>query len=121
MVNLTNAGYRDKMAVRPSGSRLKRQRGHRPVKRPDRKALPPKRKRKVAGPRIAPLIATPAVEPLSESEWQSFLQHLPRQTPPPPLLRSKLDELIQTYLGIVEAEGRSPSAREVATVLETIG
>jgi hypothetical protein len=85
------------------------------------KAAPiPKRKRKVAGPRVAPLIATPTVPFLSDTEWQPFLQLLPAQ-PQPELLRSKLDQLMITYLGILEAEADSPSTREVATVLENIG
>jgi hypothetical protein len=79
----------------------------------------PKRKRKVAGPKVAPLIATPTVPFLSDTEWQPFLQLLPAR-PQPKLLRSELDRLMTTYLGILEAEANSPSAREVATVLEDL-
>ena len=83
------------------------------------KAAPlPKRKRKVAGPKVAPLIATPMVF-LSDTEWQPFLQWLPAR-PQPKLLRSELDRLMTTYLGILEAEANSPSAREVATALEDL-
>jgi hypothetical protein len=93
-----------------------------PVKRPEEtravKAAPlPKRKRKVAGPKIAPLIAMPTVPSLSDTEWQPFLQLLPARSQPK-LLRSELDQLMITYLGILEAEATSPSAREVAAVLE---
>jgi hypothetical protein len=95
-----------------------------PVKRPKEtravKAAPfPKRKRKVAGPKVAPLIATPPVSFLSDTEWQPFLQLLPAR-PQPELLRSELDRLMTTYLGILEAEANSPSAREVAAVLEKL-
>ena len=84
------------------------------------KAAPlPKRKRKVAGPKVAPLIATPMVPFLSDTEWQPFLQWLSAQ-PQPKLLRSELDRLMTTYLGILEAEANSPSAREVATALEDL-
>ena len=84
------------------------------------KAAPlPKRKRKVAGPKVAPLIATPMVPFLSDTEWQPFLQWLPAR-PQPKLLRSELDRLMTTYLGILEAEANSPSAREVATALEDL-
>jgi hypothetical protein len=84
------------------------------------KAAPfPKRKRKVAGPKVAPLIATPTVPSLSDTEWQSFLQLLPARSQPE-LLRSELDRLMTTYLGILEAEANSPSAREVAAVLENL-
>src|SRR3979411_537200 len=79
----------------------------------------PKRKRKVAGPKVAPLIATPMVPFLSDTEWQPFLQWLPAR-PQPKLLRSELDRLMTTYLGILEAEANSPSAREVATALEDL-
>ena len=78
-----------------------------------------KRKRKVAGPKMAPLISTPAVAPLSDSEWQPFLDRLPSR-PELTSLRSRLDWLMWTYLGILEAEADSPSAREVAKALETI-
>ena len=78
-----------------------------------------KRKRKAAGPRIAPWISMSAVELLSETEWQPFLRLLPCRSEPTSL-RSKLDCLLWTYLNILEAEANSPSAREVATVLETI-
>lgn len=83
--------------------------------------VPPlsKRKRKAAGSKIAPLIATPTVASLNDAEWQPFLQLLPSR-PQPTLLRSKFDLLMTTYLGILEAEADSPSAREVATVLERI-
>jgi hypothetical protein len=77
----------------------------------------PKRKRKIAGPKIAPLIAMPMVPPLSDTEWEPFLRLLPYR-PKPELLRSKLDQMMVTYLGILEAEASSPSAREVAAVLE---
>ena len=60
-----------------------------------------------------------AVELLSETEWQPFLRLLPCRSEPTSL-RSKLDCLLWTYLNILEAEANSPSAREVATVLETI-
>src|SRR6266540_2550355 len=94
------------------------------VKRPDEtravKAAPvPKRKRRVAGPKVAPLIAMPTVPFLSDDEWQPFLQLLPAR-PQPKLLRSELDRLMITFLGILEAEASSPSAREVATVLEDL-
>jgi hypothetical protein len=52
-------------------------------------------KRKVAGPKVAPLIAMPAVPSLSDTEWQSFLQLLPARTQPK-LLRSELDRLMTT-------------------------
>ena len=78
-----------------------------------------KRKRKVAGPKVTPLIATPTVPFLSDTEWQPFLQALPAQ-PQLKLLRSELDRLMTTYLGILEAEANSPSAREVAAVLEDL-
>jgi hypothetical protein len=95
-----------------------------PVKRPKetravKAALLRKRKRKVAGPKVAPLIAMPTVAFLSDTEWQPFLQLLPAR-PEPELLRSELDQLMITYLGILEAEADSPSAREVATVLENV-
>src|ERR1700716_2256018 len=84
------------------------------------KAAPlPKRKRKVAGPKVAPLIATPMVPFLSDTEWQPFLQWLPAR-PQPKLLRSELDRLTTTYLGLLDAEANSPSAREVATALEDL-
>ena len=79
----------------------------------------PKRKRKVAGRKIAPLISTPEVAPLSDSEWQPFLHWLPSRLELTSL-RSKLDSLMTTYLGVLEAESASPSAREVAMVLERI-
>jgi hypothetical protein len=79
----------------------------------------PKRKRKVAGRKIAPLICMPAVAPLSDSEWQPYLHRLPSR-PELTSLRSKLDSLMTTYLGVLEAEAASPSAREVAMVLERI-
>jgi hypothetical protein len=78
-----------------------------------------KRKRRVAGPKVAPLIAMPTFPLLSEDDWQLFLQLLPSR-PELILLRSKLDALLVTYLGILEAEATSPSAREVATVLEDL-
>jgi hypothetical protein len=78
-----------------------------------------KRKRRVAGPKVAPLIAMPTVPFLSEDEWQVFLQLLPSRLELI-LLRTKLDGLLVTYLGILEAEATSPSAREVATVLEDL-
>jgi hypothetical protein len=76
-----------------------------------------KRKRKAAGRKVAPLIATPTVPFLNDTEWQPFLQLLPSR-PELTLLRNKLDWLMITYLGVLEAEASSPSAREVATVLE---
>jgi hypothetical protein len=76
-----------------------------------------KRKRKAAGQKVAPLIATPTVPVLNDAEWQPFLQLLPSR-PELTLLRNKLDWLMNTYLGVLEAEASSPSAREVATVLE---
>jgi len=95
-----------------------------PVKRPEetravKAATLPKRKRKVAGPKVAPLIAMPSVPFLSDAEWQPFLQLLPAR-PQPELLRIELDRLMTTYLGILEAEANSPSAREVAVVLEDL-
>jgi hypothetical protein len=95
-----------------------------PAKRPKetravKAALLRKRKRKVAGPKVAPLIAMPTVAFLSDTEWQPFLQLLPAR-PQPELLRSELDQLMIIYLGILEAEADSPSAREVATVLENV-
>lgn len=78
---------------------------------------PAKRKRKAAGRKLAPLIATPTVPFLNDTEWQPFLQLLPSR-PELTLLRNKLDWLMITYLGVLEAEASSPSAREVATVLE---
>src|SRR5215831_4068101 len=56
----------------------------------------PKRKRTVAGPKVAPLIAMPMVPSLSDTEWQPFLQLLPAR-PQPELLRSELDRLMTTY------------------------
>jgi hypothetical protein len=94
--------------------------GQRPKETRAVKAAPfPKRKRKVAGPKVAPLIATPPVSFLSDTEWQPFLQLLPAR-PQPELLRSEVDRLMTTYLGILEAEANSPSAREVAAVLEKL-
>jgi hypothetical protein len=61
----------------------------------------------------------PAVPSLSDTEWQPFLQLLPAR-PQPELLRTELDRLMTTYLGILEAEANSPSAREVATALEDL-
>jgi hypothetical protein len=61
----------------------------------------------------------PAVKSLNDAEWQTFLRLLP-SGPQLTSLRSKLDLLITTYLGVLEAEASSPSAREVATVLESI-
>src|SRR5215211_9477500 len=95
-----------------------------PVKRPEEtravKAAPLlKRKRKVAGPKVAPLIAMPRVRFLSDTEWQPFLQLLPAR-PQPELLRIELDRLMTTYLGFLEAQANSPSAREVAAVLEDL-
>ena len=106
------------MADRPRGSGMKGRR--RSVKRAGTGAPPPKRKRRIAGPRIAPLIGMPVVQPLSESEWQGFLQLLPLQLPRSSSLRDKLDSLMCAYLGTIEGEAGSPSAREVATVLETV-
>jgi hypothetical protein len=84
------------------------------------KVVPPaKRKRKAAGPKIAPLISMPTVPTLSDTEWQPFLQVLSSR-PEPESLRSELDRLLTTYLGLLEAEASSPSAREVATVLESV-
>jgi hypothetical protein len=79
----------------------------------------PKRKRKVAGRKIAPLISMPAVAPLNDTEWQPFLDRLPSR-PELTALRSKLDRLMWTYLGVLEAEAASPSAREVAMELKRI-
>src|ERR1044072_1131632 len=78
---------------------------------------PAKRKRKAAGQKMAPLIATPTVPVLNDAEWQPFLQLVPSRSELT-LLRNKLDWLMNTYLGVLEAEASSPSAREVATVLE---
>src|SRR5512139_3759385 len=75
-----------------------------------------KRKRKAAGRKVAPLIATPNVPSLNDTEWRLFSQWLPSQ-PQDTLVRGELDRLMITYLGILEAEATSPSAREVATVL----
>jgi hypothetical protein len=61
----------------------------------------------------------PAVPSLSGTEWQPFLQLLPARAQPK-LLRSGLDRLMTTYLGFLEAEANSPSAREVAAVLEEL-
>jgi hypothetical protein len=83
------------------------------------KAPAPKRKRKVAGRKIAPLIFTPAVARLSETELQPFLERLPSQ-PENSSVRNELDWLMSTYLGILEAEAVSPSAREVAMALARI-
>jgi hypothetical protein len=78
-----------------------------------------KRKRKSAGPKLAPFIATPMVQPLSDAEWQPFLKWLgPRSRPE--ILRDKLDELLATYLGCLDGEARSPSSREVAGVLADV-
>src|SRR6266516_3966308 len=83
------------------------------------KASPIKRKRKVAGRKIAPLTSMPPVQPLSDAEWQTFSQLLPSEAAAPPV-RSQLDLLMMTYLGVLEAEADSPSAREVAAVLESV-
>jgi hypothetical protein len=61
----------------------------------------------------------PAVESLNDAEWQTFLQRLPAR-PQPTLLRSNLDLLMTTHLGVLEAEADPSSAREVATVLEGV-
>jgi len=79
----------------------------------------PKRKRKVAGPKMAPLISMPEIAPLSDTEWQLFLDRLPSR-PELTALRSKLDWLMWTYLGVLQAEAASPSAREVALRLKQI-
>jgi hypothetical protein len=78
-----------------------------------------KRKRKVAGRKIAPLTSMPVMAPLSDPEWQAFLQLLPSRPEPGPL-RSQLDRLMTTYLGVLEAEANSPSTREVAAVLASV-
>ena len=79
----------------------------------------PKRKRKVAGRKIAPLISMPVVALLSDTELRPFLDRLPSQ-PENSSVRNKLDWLMWTYMGILEAEAASPSAREVAIALERI-
>jgi hypothetical protein len=84
-----------------------------------RRALSPKRKRKIAGRKIAPLISMRAVAPLSDTELQPFLDRLPSRSENSSV-RNKLDWLMSTYLGILEAEAASPSAREVAMALERI-
>jgi hypothetical protein len=84
-----------------------------------RRAPFPKRKRKVAGRKIAPLISMPAVAPLCDTELQPFLDRLPSR-PENSSVRNKLDWLMWTYLGTLEAEAASPSAREVAMALERI-
>ncbi len=61
----------------------------------------------------------PPVQPLSDAEWQTFSQLLPSEAAAPPV-RSQLDLLMMTYLGVLEAEADSPSAREVAAVLESV-
>ena len=48
------------------------------------------------------------------------LRLLPIQLPPSSSLRNNLDWLMWTYLGILEGEAGSPSAREVAAALETV-
>jgi hypothetical protein len=73
----------------------------------------------VAGRKIAPLISMPAVAPLSDTEFEAFLDRLPSR-PENRSFRDKLDWLMWTYLSILEAEAASPSAREVATALERI-
>ena len=95
---------------------------HSSVKRSDEKgakATLRKRKRRVAGPKIAPLITTPTVPCLTDTEWQPILKLLPAGANPK-VFRNAIDLLIITYLGILEAEANSPSAREVATVLEDL-
>jgi hypothetical protein len=80
---------------------------------------PRKRKRKAAGPKLAPLVPMPMVQPLSDSEWQPFLELLPSRSRSA-ILRHKLDELLATYLGCLDGEARSPSSREVAVVLADV-
>jgi len=59
------------------------------------------------------------VAPLSDAEWQLFLQWLP-SCGQPELLRAELDQLMRIYLGKIEAEACSPFSREVATILSDI-
>ena len=73
----------------------------------------------MAGRKIAPLISMPAVAPLCDTELQPFLDRLPSR-PENSSVRNKLDWLMWTYLGTLEAEAASPSAREVAVALERI-
>lgn len=80
---------------------------------------PRKRKRKTAGPRLAPLIPMPMVPDLSDSEWWPFLELLPSRSRSK-ILREKVDELMVTYMGYLDGEARSPSTREVATVLQDL-
>jgi hypothetical protein len=80
---------------------------------------PRKRKRKTAGPKLAPLIPMPMVPLLSDSEWQPFLKLLTSRSRSE-ILRDRLNELLVTYLGYLDGEARSPSSREVAAVLEDI-
>jgi hypothetical protein len=55
-----------------------------------------------------------------DAEWQLFLERLPPRSHHQ-LLRSGLDQLMPTYLGILETAATSPTAREVATVLKDVG
>jgi hypothetical protein len=80
---------------------------------------PRKRKRKTAGPKLAPLVPMPMVPFLSDCEWQAFLDVLPSRSKSK-ILRDKVDELLVTYLGYLDGEARSPSTREVATVLQEL-
>jgi len=73
----------------------------------------------VAGRKIAPLISMPVVAPLSDTEFEPFLDRLPCR-PENRSFRDKVDWLIWTYMGMLETEAASPSAREVATALERI-
>ena len=56
---------------------------------------PRKRKRKTAGPRIAPLVPMPMVQPLSDSDWQPFLELLPSRSGSE-IFRRELNGLLMT-------------------------
>ena len=80
---------------------------------------PRKRKRKTAGPGIAPLVPMPMVQPLSDADWQPFQELLPSRSRSE-ILRDKLNELLVTYLGYLDGEAGSPPTREVVAVLQEL-
>lgn len=78
-----------------------------------------RRRRKTAGPRLAPFIPMPPVRLLRDCEWQRFLDVLSSQSRSE-IPRDKINELLVTYLGYLDGEARSPSTREVASALEDL-
>jgi hypothetical protein len=84
-----------------------------------RDGFPAQAKAQDRRPRIAPLVPMPMVQPLSDADWQPFLELLPSRSRSE-ILRDELNELLVTYLGYLDGEARSPPTREVAAVLQEL-